>query len=83
MLDEKLLSYESGKKKVLVLYFGLGIAYYSDEKAENSGYLLPESNGWKQFPKEGLGKSILETISYYQKTAQKQATFVNLPFRTK
>ena len=83
VLDEKLLSYESGRKKVLVLYFGLGIAYYSDEKAENSGYLLPDSKGWKQFPKAGLGKSILETISYYQKTAQKQATFVNLPFRTK
>ena len=83
VLDEKLLSYESGKKKVLVLYFGLGIAYYSDENAENSGYLLPDSKGWKKFPKDGLGKSILETISYYQKTAQKQATFVNLPFRTK
>lgn len=83
VLDEKLLTYESGKKKVLVLYFGLGIAYYSDENAENAGYLLPDSDGWKKFPKDGIGKSILETISYYQKTAQKQATFVNLPFRTK
>lgn len=80
--DEKLLPTVEGEKKVLVLYFGLGIAYYTDEKGNKAGYLLPGSKGWTEHEKPGYGPAILEAISFYKKTAQKQATFVELPFRT-
>ena len=81
-LDEKLLKIESGEVKVSVLYFGLGIAYFSDETGTKAGYLLPSENGWDEFDQPTAGPAILEAISFYNRTAQKQATFVDLPFKT-
>ncbi|MDA7699567.1 DUF3450 domain-containing protein, partial [bacterium] len=81
-LDEKLLKVESGEIKVSVLYFGLGIAYFSDETGSKAGYLLPSDSGWEEFDQPTAGPSILEAISFYNRTAQKQATFVDLPFKT-
>ena len=40
-LDEKLLKIESGEVKVSVLYFGLVIAYFSDETGTKEGYFFP------------------------------------------
>ena len=81
-LDEKLLKVESGEIKVSVLYFGLGIAYFSDETGTKAGYLLPSDYGWEEFDQPTAGPAILEAISFYNRTAQKQATFVDLPFKT-
>lgn len=80
-LTEKLLPSGDGKVKVMVLHFGLGIAYYSDEKGQKAGYMLPESDGWVEYEDQKAGPAILEAISFYNRTAQKQATFVELPFR--
>ena len=80
-LDEKLLGTDSGAVKVSVLYFGLGIAYFSDETGSKAGYLLPSKSGWDEFDKPESGPPILEAIAYFNRTAQKQATFVNLPFK--
>ena len=40
-LDEKLLKTESSEVKVSVLYFGLVIAYFSDETGTKEGYFFP------------------------------------------
>lgn len=80
-LTEKLLPSGDGKVKVMVLHFGLGIAYFSDEKGQKAGYMLPESDGWVEYEDQKAGPAILEAISYYNRTAQKQANFVELPFR--
>ena len=82
VLDEKLLKVDSGEIKVSVLYFGLGIAYFSDETGSKAGYLLPSDSGWKEYDQPTAGPAILEAISFYNRTAQKQATFVDLPFKT-
>ena len=81
-LDEKLLKVDGGEIKVSVLYFGLGIAYFSDETGSKAGYLLPSDSGWEEFDQPTAGPAILEAISFYNRTAQKQATFVDLPFKT-
>jgi len=81
-LDEKLLKVDSGEIKVSVLYFGLGIAYFSDETGSKAGYLLPSDSGWEEFDQPIAGPAILEAISFYNRTAQKQATFVDLFFKT-
>ena len=39
-LDEKLLKTESSEVKVSVLYFGLVIAYFSDETGTKEGYFF-------------------------------------------
>ena len=81
-LDEKLLKIDSGGIKVSVLYFGLGIAYFSDETRTKAGYFLPSEKGWDEFGQPKVGLAILEAISFYNRTAQKQATFLELPFKT-
>ena len=81
-MDEKLLRVEDGEIKVRVLYFGLGIAYFSDETGSKAGYLLPSNSGWEEFDQPSAGSSILEAISFYDRTAQKQAAFIDLPFKT-
>ena len=81
-MDEKLLKVDSGEIKVSVLYFGLGIAYFTDETGSKAGYLLPSDSGWEEFDESGAGTAILEAISFYNRTAQKQASFVDLPFKT-
>jgi len=81
-LDEKLLKVDSVEIKVTVLYFGLGIAYFSDETGSKAGYLLPSDSGWEEYDQPTAGPAILEAISFYNRTAQKQATFVDLPFKT-
>ena len=64
------------------VYFGLGIAYFSDETGSKAGYLLPSDSGWEEFDQPIAGPAILEAISFYNRTAQKQATFVDLFFKT-
>ena len=68
--------------QILNLHFGLGIAYFSDETGTKAGYLLPSDYGWEEFDQPTAGPAILEAISFYNRTAQKQATFVDLPFKT-
>lgn len=80
-VDEKLLSVEGVETKVTVMHFGLGIAYFSDETGTMAGYMLPEESGWINYDYPEAGPAILEAISFYKRTAQKQASFVNLPFR--
>ena len=81
-VDEKLLSVDGVETKVTVMYFGLGIAYFSDETGTLAGYMLPEEGGWITYDYPTAGPDIIEAISFYKRTAQKQASFVNLPFRT-
>ena len=82
-VDEKLLSVDGVETKVMVIYFGLGIAYFSDETGTLAGYMLPEGSGWENYDYPTAGTAIIEAISFYKRTAQKQASFVNLPFRIK
>ena len=81
-VDEKLLSVDGAETKVTVMYFGLGIAYFSYETGNLAGYMLPEESGWITYDYPTAGPDIIEAISFYKRTAQKQASFVNLPFRT-
>ena len=81
-LDEKLMKVEDGEIKVSILHFGLGIAYFSDESGNKAGYMLPGDKDWVEFDVAEAGPAILESISFYNRTAQKQATFINLPFQS-
>ena len=81
-LDEKLMKVEDGEIKVSILHFGLGIAYFSDESGKKAGYMLPGDKEWVEFDVAEAGPAILESISFYNRTAQKQATFINLPFQS-
>lgn len=81
-LDEKLMKVEDGEIKVSILHFGLGIAYFSDESGKKAGYMLPGDKDWVEFDVAEAGPAILESISFYNRTAQKQATFINLPFQS-
>jgi hypothetical protein len=44
--------------------------------------MLPQEGGWITYDYPTAGPDIIEAISFYKRTAQKQASFVNLPFRT-
>ena len=69
--------------KVRVLYFGSGITYFSDETGTKAGYLLRFEKGWDEFDQAATGLAMLEAIWFYNRTAEKQATFVDLPLKIK
>ena len=81
-LDEKLMKVQGWGNKVSILHFGLGIAYFSDESGRKAGYILPEDKDWVEFDVAQAAPAILESISFYNRTSQKQATFINLPFHS-
>lgn len=64
-------------KQVNTLYYGFGIAYYSDASGEKAGYGYPTADGWKWEEAPQYGPEILSMISMYQKG--RQAEFVTLP----
>lgn len=72
---------EPGKSlEVQTLYFGLGIAYYSDPAGTFAGWGQPTLEGWKWTKAEADGgKKIAEAIAIHQN--QKQPAFVALPIK--
>lgn len=66
--------------EVRTLYFGLGIAYYSDAAGSFAGHGHPTASGWTWTPVDAAtAVRIGEAIAIYQN--QKQPAFVSLPAR--
>jgi len=72
---------EAGRSlEVQTLYFGLGIAYYSDPAGTHAGWGQPSPEGWKWTRAEGdVGKRIAEAIAIHLN--QRQPAFVSLPVK--
>ncbi len=70
-----------GEVKVQVIYFGLGQAYYVDQKGKFSGVGRPGANGWEWTSAPRLATDIRSTIAMYEE--KEPAVFVSLPVEVK
>jgi hypothetical protein len=68
---------DNKSREFLVLYFGLGVAYFVNESATVAGYGQPESEGWKWIRMDELAGEISEGIDIMNNRALPR--FLSLP----
>ena len=64
--------------QVDVLYWGMGIAFFVDQKGQYAGYKYPTADGWKSMEMDGYAANIRELIDMYQRK-NPEILFVEVP----
>ena len=65
-------------REFLVLYFGLGVAYFVNESGTVSGYGIPSSKGWLWNRKDEIASEVTTGVQMMNNRAMPR--FLNLPF---
>ena len=64
--------------QVDVLYWGMGIAFFVDQKGQYAGYKYPTADGWKNMEMDEYAAKIRELIDMYQRKSP-EILFVEVP----
>jgi hypothetical protein len=64
-------------REFMVLYFGLGIAYFVNESGTVSGYGTPSTSGWKWVRKDSIAREV--TTGVHMMNNRAMPRFLNLP----
>lgn len=77
-VTEEFRAFESGNQvQVDAIYFGLGTAYYVDQRGEHAGFAVLAEDGWQWQDDAALAPLVRQVITIY--SAPGNAAFVELP----